>query len=103
MTREEVETVRNHISNIPAIGGDLDPTKLRATGAIAEALLRHALALDPEAAILGATNAEIAMLAAFVLSHVVCAPCPRCGAEPFVNIDCDVCLICAKLLSGELP
>jgi hypothetical protein len=82
---------------------DLDPTKLRTTGVVAEALLRHALALDPESASMGATHAEIAMLAAFVLSHVECAPCPRCGAEPFVNIDCDVCLICAKLLSGELP
>lgn len=83
--------------------GDLDSTKLRTIDVIAESLLRHALALDPEAASIGATHAEIAMLAAFVLSHVVCAPCPRCGAEPFVNIDCDVCLICAKLLSGELP
>jgi hypothetical protein len=83
--------------------GDLDPTKLRTTGVVAEALLRHALSLDPERATLGATHAEIAMLAAFIISHVVGAPCPRCGAEPFVNIDCDVCLVCAKLLSGELP
>lgn len=82
---------------------DIDATKLRTHSQIAEALLLHALALDPDAASLGATHAEIAMLAAFVLSHVVCAPCPRCGADPFVNIDCDMCLICAKLLSGELP
>lgn len=82
---------------------DLDSTKLRTIDVIAVSLLRHALALDPDATSLGATHAEIATLAAFVLSHVVCAPCPCCGAEPFVNIDCDVCLICAKLLSGELP
>jgi hypothetical protein len=83
--------------------GDFDSTKLRTTGAIAEALLLRALALDPESASLGATHAEIAMLAAFVLAYVECAPCPCCGAQPFVNIDCDVCLVCAKLLSGELP
>lgn len=83
--------------------GDFDPTKMRSTRTIAETLLRHALALDPVAVKLGATHAEIAMLSAFLLSHVENVPCPCCGAEPFVNIDCDVCLICAKLLSGELP
>lgn len=82
---------------------DIDPTKLRNAQDVARALLRHALALDPERVTCGATHAEIAMLAAEMLATVFNEPCPVCGAEPFVNIDCDVCLVASKLLSGELP
>lgn len=44
------------------------------------------------------TLAEIARLA----SREVMT-CPSCGAEAWVNIDCDMCLVCSSLANGEVP
>lgn len=56
---------------------------------IAGELLKCALSWDPDACILGNVTArEIAKLAASQITS-----CPLCGAEPWVNIDCGLCLI----------
>lgn len=62
-------------------------------------LLKCAISWEPEVRLVGSLRAcEIAALAA---SIVTC--CPRCGAEPWVNIDCDLCLVATALTSGEVP
>lgn len=54
---------------------------------VALEVLKCALSLEPEACILGnATAAEVAALAAEQITT-----CPKCGAEAWVNIDCDLC------------
>jgi PAS domain-containing protein len=62
-------------------------------------LLRCAISWEPEVRLVGNLRAcEIAALAA---SIVTC--CPKCGAEPWVNIDCDLCLVATALTAGEVP
>lgn len=62
-------------------------------------LLKCAISWEPEVRLVGNLRAcEIAALAASV---VTC--CPKCGAEPWVNIDCDLCLVCTALTAGEVP
>jgi hypothetical protein len=62
-------------------------------------VLACALAHDPDVRLIGnVTAAEVAALAA---RHVM--TCPHCGAEAWVNIDCDTCLVCSALVSGEVP
>lgn len=66
---------------------------------IARMTLEAALAWDPDARLIGnVTAAEVAALAARAVTT-----CPSCGAEAWVNIDCDACLVCAALASGEVP
>ena len=67
--------------------------------ATAIALLKSAISWEPEARLVGGLRAcELAALAA---SIVTC--CPKCGAEPWVNIDCDLCLVATALTAGEVP
>jgi hypothetical protein len=62
-------------------------------------LLKCALSHEPDARLLGNLSArDVAALAA---SIVTC--CPSCGAEPWVNIDCDLCLVATGLAAGEVP
>lgn len=64
---------------------------------IARELLANALAWEPDTCLLGnVTAAEAAALAARAVMT-----CPSCGSEAWVNIDCDMCLICAALVAGE--
>lgn len=64
---------------------------------IARDVLRCALAWQPEARIAGnVTACEVALLAARQLTS-----CPKCGAEAWVNIDCDICRLCADLVRGD--
>jgi hypothetical protein len=67
--------------------------------AIAREVLRCALAWEPNVCLIGnVMAAEIAALAA----HEIIT-CPKCGAEAWCNIDCDLCLTCSALLRGEMP
>ena len=66
---------------------------------IAINVLKCALAWEPDVCLLGnITAAEIATLAASKLTA-----CPKCGAEPYVNIDCDLCSLCSSLLESKTP
>ena len=44
---------------------------------------------------------HLRMIAALCASIVTC--CPACGAEPWVNIDCDLCLVATALTAGDVP
>lgn len=67
--------------------------------AVASAVLKSALAWEPDACLVGnVTAAELAALAASALDT-----CPLCGATAWVNIDCDLCLTCTSLRHGEMP
>ncbi len=62
---------------------------------VAVDVLKCALSWDPEVRLLGNVTArEIAALAAKAITT-----CPKCGAEAWVNIDCDLCLMVAQLES----
>lgn len=62
-------------------------------------LLKCAVSWEPEARLLGNIRAcEIARLAASL-----CSSCPKCCAEPWVNIDCDLCLVLSALEIGDVP
>lgn len=66
---------------------------------VAELVLRAALAWEPDARIVGDVMAvELALLAAGQVTT-----CPKCGSEAWCNIDCDLCLVCASLMNGEVP
>lgn len=67
---------------------------------IAEAVLHCAVEWEPEARILGNVTArEVAKLAAHVIESEA-RPCPACGAEPWVNIDCGLCCAMSALAIG---
>ena len=67
--------------------------------AVAVAVLRYALAWEPNVCLLGNIMAsEIAALAASALDT-----CPKCGSTAWVNIDCDLCLVVTSLRNGEMP
>jgi hypothetical protein len=69
----------------------------RRVDAIAEDLLRCALTHEPGSRLLGnITASEIVRLAAGFMTQ-----CPACGAEAWVNIDCNVCFVVSALESGE--
>jgi hypothetical protein len=64
---------------------------------IAVDALRCATSWEMEACLVGNVTArEVARLA---IPHIT--SCPKCGAEPWVNIDCDLCLVCSVIESGE--
>jgi hypothetical protein len=70
---------------------------IRDPGHIALAILKRALSVKPDACLVGDVMAcELAMLAAW---HV--PQCPKCGAEAWCNIDCDLCALCSELTGGE--
>lgn len=72
---------------------------MRTTEAIAADVLQCAIAHDPDSRLIGnVTAAEIVRLCA---SEVM--TCPKCGAEAWVNIDCDMCLVVGQLAQGEIP
>lgn len=69
----------------------------RLLAAIAEDTLRCALSWEPDARLIGNVTArEIVKLAAQAV-----ATCPKCGAEAWCNIDCDLCELASGLLNGE--
>ena len=69
----------------------------RTPESIAVELLKCALAHEPDACLIGNVMAcEVAALAA---RHVMM--CPECGSTAWVNIDCDMCMVCAQLVSGK--
>ena len=60
---------------------------------IAIETLKCALSWEPNVCLIGNVMAsEVAALAASRITS-----CPKCGAEPWVNIDCDLCLVCSSL------
>lgn len=60
-------------------------------------LLNTAIHWERDARLIGNLRAcEIAALAA---SIITC--CPKCGAEAWVDIDCDLCLAMSELEVGE--
>jgi hypothetical protein len=64
---------------------------------IAHDVLECALAWEPSARLLGdATAVEVARLAASIITS-----CPRCGSEPWVNIDCGLCILVGMLDAEE--
>lgn len=66
---------------------------------VAVDVLHCAISHEPNVCLLGNVIAsEVAALAAFVIDS-----CPKCGATAWVNIDCDLCLVCSQLLHGEMP
>lgn len=72
---------------------------MREPETIARMTLEAALTWDPDARLIGdVTAAEVAALAARAVMT-----CPACGSEAWVNIDCDMCLVCAALVAGEVP
>lgn len=72
---------------------------VRSRAATAVDLLRCAITHEPEVRLIGNVRAcDIAALAASLVTS-----CPGCGAEPWVNIDCDLCLVSAMLVNGEVP
>jgi len=72
---------------------------MRKAGDVAIDVLLCALAWEPNVCLIGNVMAsEIAALAASTMTT-----CPKCGAEAWVNIDCDLCTICSALELGEMP
>lgn len=66
---------------------------------VAALVLEAALTWEPGARLVGDVMAvELARLAAGQVTT-----CPHCDSEAWVNIDCDMCLACAALISGEVP
>lgn len=60
----------------------------RTPEAIALDVLQFAIAQEPNLRVIGNVTArEIAVLAVRSITT-----CPKCGAEAWVNIDCDLCL-----------
>lgn len=60
-------------------------------------LLKCCLAHDPRSRVLGNIRAmDLTALAASIITS-----CPKCGAEPWVNIDCDLCDMCSSLLAEQ--
>jgi hypothetical protein len=72
---------------------------MRDTETVAGELLRCSLSWEPNACLVG--NVMAAEVAALASRHIT--SCPKCGAEPWVNIDCDLCLIAHALQHGEMP
>lgn len=63
------------------------------TESVAVELLRCALSHDAGARLVGNITArEIAAVASKQITR-----CPQCGSEPWVGIDCWLCLVCADL------
>lgn len=72
---------------------------MRARKVVASAVLEYCAKMEPDDVAFGdILAAELAAMAASALDQ-----CPYCGAEEWVNIDCDVCLVASALLAGEVP
>lgn len=72
---------------------------MRTREQIAIDVLQASIAWEPEVRVVAnVTASELAALAAAAVDT-----CPSCGATAFVNIDCDLCLVCSALLAGEVP
>jgi hypothetical protein len=66
---------------------------------IARETLKCALSWEPAVCLIGNLMAcEVAALAARQIDT-----CPKCGATAWVNIDCDLCNLCSRLIEGEAP
>jgi hypothetical protein len=66
---------------------------------IAREVLQAALSHEPDVRLIANVMAcELAALAARQI-----ATCTKCGAEAWVNIDCDLCLIAGQLTRGKVP
>lgn len=65
----------------------------RALESVAVDVLRCALAWQPDARLVGDVTAlDVARLAASAITA-----CPKCGSEPWVNIDCNLCRVVGAL------
>lgn len=72
---------------------------MRSTETIAVDVLRCAISHEPDSRLIGnVTAAELVRLCAAEVMT-----CPKCGAEAWVNIDCDLCLVVSQLANGEIP
>ncbi len=70
---------------------------MRTIDSIALDLLRRAVVQEHDVHLIGeVTAAEIVRVAAPQIMT-----CPSCGAEAWVNIDCDTCLVVTAIMSGE--
>jgi hypothetical protein len=56
---------------------------------VAAALLQATIHVPPTQVLVG--DVQAIELAALVVKHI--NTCPKCGAEAFVNIDCDLCAV----------
>lgn len=62
-------------------------------------LLRCAMSHEPGVRLIGNVRAcEVAALCTSLVTS-----CPKCGADPWVNIDCDMCHACGSLAEGVAP
>lgn len=68
-----------------------------------EKLLRHLLRIDPHARVLGMRVHEILAIVADWANKGGLSGCPACGAEMWVNVDCDVCMVCSHMLADGTP
>lgn len=66
-------------------------------GDVATRVLQEMVKLDPNSRLTTRVSVvDAAALAAYVIS-TQSRSCPKCGSEPWVNIDCDLCQVCAAL------
>jgi hypothetical protein len=72
-------------------------TAKRNNNEVAVELLKCAICWNTDARVLG--NVTAVELARFCAAQII--TCPVCGSEAWVNIDCKICSIMAKLTSGE--
>lgn len=70
---------------------------MRTREAIALDVFRCAVSHEPGVRLIGnVTASEVVRLVAREVMT-----CPACGAEAWVNIDCDLCLVVGQIASGE--
>lgn len=74
---------------------------MRARNAVFESALRYCVSRDADEPLLGGacTAAELLRMLA---QHYPTA-CPMCGAEPWADIDCDLCMVCSTLTTDGVP
>lgn len=66
---------------------------MRPLETIAVELLQSSISWEPDARLVGNVTAmELALVAAFIITS-----CPVCGAEPWVNIDCQLCNVISSI------
>ena len=73
---------------------------------LAVKMLRIVLKVDPSTVVMAHANTGSVVTAkdvAIVAASAITDCCPACGATPWVNIDCDVCMTCAALESDPEP
>lgn len=61
--------------------------------ALAFEVMKCTITHEPEAKLLGNISAQETM---YLMSLIITA-CPKCGSEAWVNVDCNMCLLCTSL------